>query len=416
MAKYTYPNIPDTLIALAPSPDLKLCICIPCYQEEDIGSTISSLMNCVAIQGDVELIILINDSEEDNDQTKQQNLISYETCVSLRYSCAENGLSLIPILVDEIIVKKAGVGYARRLAMDEAARRFNVINSSRGIIACLDADTTVSENYLMEIVRFFEENQNLSACSIAFEHDLRSPDEKINSAICDYESHLRYFINMQRLIGLPFAYQTVGSAMAVTSRAYQKLGGMNSRKAGEDFYFLHKFIKNGLVGDLNSACVYPSARVSDRVPFGTGKAVGDILSSRGSYETYNSQSFEDIHKLIVSLPLIFENDQGCFHILAQLSEPLTTYLKKENFQEKIAEIRSNTSNYRSFRKRFFHWYDAFRLMKCLHFLRDMAYANIEVSIAIELLFSKLDLVISSDKYKNLHTLRAYDKDKIFKVT
>lgn len=46
---------------------------------------------------------------------------------------------------------------------------------------------------------------------------------------------------------------------------------MNQRKAGEDFYFLHKFSILDQLGEINVEIVLPLARSSDRVPFGTGK-------------------------------------------------------------------------------------------------------------------------------------------------
>lgn len=406
MAKYVFPDIPLNLISGAPHIELKLSVCIPCHNETDVRSTIQSIDQCTPISGVVEVIVLINDSEKDSESVRIQNQYSYEECIELNNVIDNNKIDIIPIYVTQISLKKAGVGYARRLAMDEANRRFTTIGRDRGIIACLDADTIVSDNYVTEIIKFFDDHTNLSGCSIAFEHNLNNiPDPKIKSAICDYESHLRYFINMQRLIGLTFAYQTVGSAMAVTSKSYVKQGRMNTRKAGEDFYFMHKFIKNGLVGELNTSCVYPSARVSDRVPFGTGKAVGDILQSDENYQTYNSQSFWDIDSLIKRLASIYSNNE---FQLSTLSDGLRSYLEKENFTEKIIEIKSNTTTYESFEKRFFQWFDAFRLMKCLHFLRDTAYPNVKIDDAMLALCDKLGLEYTDDKYDNLRGLRAYD--------
>jgi len=412
MAKYVFPNIPTNLITVAPNRKLELTVCIPCYNESDLKSTLHSLSQCAPIDGIVEIIVLINDSEGESESVIAQNQKSYEDCSQVSYESSELNLCIVPIYVTKIRAKKAGVGYARRLAMDEANQRFEIIGRERGIIVCLDADTIVSKNYLTEIVRFFKDYPKLTACSIAFAHELNVPNLKIKSAICDYESHLRYFINMQRLIGLPFAYQTVGSAMAVSSESYLKLGRMNTRKAGEDFYFLHKFVKNDLVGELNTACVYPSARVSDRVPFGTGKAVGDILKSTHSYLTYNVKSFDDIDKLIKILPAIHSEKEN---YLSGLSASLNNYLNQENFTEKIIEIKSNTTSYLSFEKRFFQWFDAFRLMKCLHYLRDVAYPNIDVDDAMLILLDKLDIDHAGDKYEKLKRLRDYDKNANYAV-
>ena len=77
--------------------------------------------------------------------------------------------------------------------------------------------------------------------------------------------------------GLPYSYHTIGSAFAVTAKAYARQGGMNRRKAGEDFYFINKLIKGENFGEITNTTVFPSPRTSNRVPFGTGKAIVDAL-------------------------------------------------------------------------------------------------------------------------------------------
>ena len=57
-------------------------------------------------------------------------------------------------------------------------------------------------------------------------------------AIDRYELFLRHYVLGLKLAGSPYAFHTVGSAMACTADAYVRRGGMNTRAAGEDFYFL----------------------------------------------------------------------------------------------------------------------------------------------------------------------------------
>ena len=413
MSKFSFESLPHSLISETPAIDLSLSICIPCYDEPDIASTLQSLFECQPIQGSVEIIVLVNEPSGASEGIRNHNQGSYKVCHELNSRSLVESINIYPIYVKNIPPKSAGVGYARRLAMDEANRRFKLLGRDRGVIVCLDADTTVANNYLIEVEQFFKQYPKLEACNIAFEHKLYIENETTRSAICDYESHLRYFINMQRLIGLPFAYQTVGSAMAVTTRSYKKLGGMNTRKAGEDFYFLHKFIKNGLVKELNSTAVYPSSRVSDRVPFGTGKAVGDIIEDLGNYQTYNPESFKVIESFIDSIQQLYQtNTRKSFDTL-ELAPSLRDYLIKENAIAKIEEVKSNTGNYNSFEKRFFHWFDAFRLMKCLHYLRDHAYPNILIRDAMNYLLPKLGLDITENKYENLESLRVFDRSNSY---
>lgn len=56
--------------------------------------------------------------------------------------------------------KKAGVGLARKIGMDEAAFRLNSINQD-GVILCFDADSQCQPNYLKEIESHFLNNPKL---------------------------------------------------------------------------------------------------------------------------------------------------------------------------------------------------------------------------------------------------------------
>ena len=178
---------------------------------------------------------------------------------------------------------------------------------------------------------------------------------------------------------LPYAFHTVGSSMAVRSSAYQKQGGMNKRKAGEDFYFLHKIIALGDFTELKKAKVIPSPRVSDRVPFGTGKAVGEYVEhSTEAYMTYSPDSFREIRSFVGGLESFFQEQVD----LSELSDPFKQFLGEQQFEKKLAEIRKNTSDFDSFKKRFFVWFDAFMILKLVHYLRDTHYPNVPVNLAV----------------------------------
>ncbi|MBK8503931.1 MAG: hypothetical protein IPL46_18020 [Saprospiraceae bacterium] len=185
-------------------------------------------------------------------------------------------------------------------------------------------------------------------------------------AIIDYELHLRYFIEAQRYIHLPFAYQTVGSCMTVRSSAYQKMGGMNVRQAGEDFYFLHKYIAINRFAELNDTMVFPSARASTRVPFGTGRAVNARLQGAAQL-TYHLDSFLQAGEMVNSLPDLYRQD--CEIRVVKLPHVIQDFLIKSNGLYKIEEIKRETNRYETFVNRFFQWFNAFRMIKYLHFAR-----------------------------------------------
>src|SRR5207249_6387595 len=105
----------------------------------------------------------------------------------------------------------------------------------------------------------FRENPRSPGCSIYFEHPLEGPlDARVYDAISTYELHLRYYVQALRYAGFPYAYHTFGSCMTVRADAYMEQGGMNKRKAGEDFYFLQKIISLDGFSDLTETTVIPS--------------------------------------------------------------------------------------------------------------------------------------------------------------
>lgn len=354
--------------------DLGLIVTIPCYKEDAILESVQSLLKCTAPECHVDIIILINTPEHAESTVADLNQLSYDTLSNAK--SIEN-MTIIPIHINKIPTKKAGVGLARKLAMDEARRRLVLSENKVKIISCFDADCDCEPNYLTAIYNHFSTSP-LEAVSIHYEHPDADLDGKAHErAIYLYELHLRYFIDMQRQINLPFAIHTVGSSMACTARGYQRIGGMNKRKAGEDFYFLQKFIQDQQCDILSSTAVFPSARESDRVPFGTGKAIGDMIAGEENFMTYNAKSFFDLQNLVSTIDDLYHSDD-INQVTLTYPISLLEFLETMSFSETLIRLKGNTKTIDTFRKAFFQFFDAFQLMKYLHFVRDKYYPNVDV--------------------------------------
>jgi hypothetical protein len=197
--------------------------------------------------------------------------------------------------------------------------------------------------------------------------------------------------------------------MAARSWAYQKQGGMNKRKAGEDFYFLQKIIQLGNFTEIKSTCVYPSPRISDRVPFGTGKAQGDwINNSKKEFLTYHPNAGLILKMLF---DLVDENGKGLVTLpVDQLPDQVIMFIGKKQWQIKINEIDKNTSNDQAFIKRFFSWFNLFLVMQFVHFYRDNYEVNIPVTVAakrlLEILGQQSEII---DAKKLLKQFRRIEK-------
>lgn len=394
-------------IATSPHHELGIIVVIPCFNEPDLITTLNSLNECNKPKSAVEIIVVLNSGENHDHEILDRNRKTKFDFENWK-SKGEKNFDFHLIHFENLPAKHAGVGLARKIGMDEAVNRFDFIEKD-GIIVCFDADCTCSKNYLQSIETHFNENPKSPGCSIYFEHIL-SGDKKLDDAIIHYELHLRYYKNALAFCELPYAFHTVGSSMAVKSSAYQMQGGMNKRKAGEDFYFLHKIISLGNFTELNSAVVYPSNRTSDRVPFGTGRAMIDHLSGKKDVTlTYNFNSFRLIKFFIQNSAELRNND------LEKIVAPdesaagwncLLKFLQEENFKEALIEIRKNSSSDFSFKKRFYLWFNAFRTLKLVHYLRDCCYTD------QPLVQEALNLVdfVNKDEFELLSVFRRIDKN------
>ena len=366
----------DRQIATQPEPDLGIIVVIPCFNEPDLIGSLDSLWLCERPECSVEVIVLVNSPAGCGEEICSQNQVTLKVTAEWIARHRHPRLAFHTLHFPALPAKQAGVGLARKIGMDEALRRFDDVGRTKGIIVGFDADCRCEPNYLTALERHFQESPRSPGCSIYFEHPLKGPlSPQVYRAIAAYEVHLRYYVQALGYAGFPYAHHTVGSCMAVRADAYRKQGGMNRRKAGEDFYFFHKIIPLGGFTDLTSTTVYPSPRLSDRVPFGTGKAISDTLSGR-QIKTYPLEAFLDLKQLLEQVPaMVRDGTQSSSENRAGLPLSVRDFLAKQQFAEVLAEIRRNTSSEDAFRKRFFRWFDGFRAMKFVHHARDGFYGE-----------------------------------------
>lgn len=360
-----------------------IIIVIPCHNEPDLIQTLASLKECTPLAYQVEVVIVVNDKEGcEGSEIRIQNKKTIEEFEQWKHNTLVNGLKFHLIKALDMPKKFAGVGLARKTGMDEALRRFTSINKD-GAIVCLDADCTVSKSYLSAIDKEFVQSK-AGLGEMRYEHFFQNEKEEIlRDGIINYELFLRYYVAGLNQAGFPYAIQTIGSCMLVKASTYAKHGGMNKRKAGEDFYFLHKIIPHEEFIEVNDGIVFPSCRTSDRVPFGTGKAQQDWIDQENKqYLTYDPRVFGELKTLMDSVNSFYEKQVN--EIIVTLPEISRTFIDTYDFSSKIELIKSNCKTLNQFRKQFFIWFDGFLCMKFVHFVRDCLYPNIPILEAIEM--------------------------------
>ncbi len=175
--------------------------------------------------------------------------------------------------------RKHGVGQARKTLMD----KIDAHAGPNDLIVSLDADTLFDQGYLASVRSCFNRHPNAVALSNPYFHRLTG-DGLIDRAMLRYEIYMRYYTTNMWRIGSPYCFTALGSAFSLPVRIYRKTGGITAKKSGEDFYFLQKLRKTGWICNHNTHKVYPAARFSDRVFFGTGPAL--IKGSKGDWSSY----------------------------------------------------------------------------------------------------------------------------------
>ena len=354
--------------------EASIYIVIPSYNEPDILITLDSLSECYPPKAKAAVLFVVNSSEDSPEAALSQNLLTISSIAGWKRKNFNSFFDVYCLQVKDMPRKFAGVGWARKIGMDEVIKQLFTSGQSDGIIVSFDADSTVLPNYLQAIEQSFEENPKYNFFTIDFAHPLQSEglSEFDRDGIIRYELHMRYYRNAMEWSGYPHSIHTVGSSFAVRASAYVKQGGMNRRKAGEDFYFLHKLVLLGPYGNISSTTVFPSVRTSDRVPFGTGAAMKKW--TEGHTELMTTYSFD----AFISLKPFFENpaqfwnmdEDGLNWVFNQYTPELKLFIDESRAVKEIKELQANCSNTKIFTKRFFHRMNAFWILKYLNFVHD----------------------------------------------
>ena len=410
----------EASLETAPAPDLKLVVVIPVHNETDLIASLNSLLQCERPSSAVEVLLIVNASARDCPSIHAQNQECIEDASSwiLRHNDPKLRFHLQHF--PDLPKKHAGVGLARKIGMDEAAYRLSAANHlDDGIIVCYDADCSCQPSFLVENTEHFERNPKSAACSTYFEHPLAgSLPAELYEAAAAYELHLRYYVEALRSVAFPYAYHSIGSSMSVRARDYLLQGGMNRKKAGEDFYFLQKLMISSRISELNTTTVYPSPRPSQRVPFGTGRAIQCVLDGQ-EQTSYPFGAFVEIGALVSQISRL-ETVPGAMPelLLCNLPASIRTFLETNGLREATEEIAGNVRNAAQFKKRFWQWFNGFRCMKYLNWASESDYPRAVIrTVASEpVLLKRVNLPLEPPA-DLLTLLNAYRKhQRTFKIS
>ncbi len=290
--------------------------------------------------------------------------------------------------------------------MDAALGLIGTGAAGGGVVCCLDADTLVEENYLSAVHAHFEATGNPAAV-VSYAHQ-RPVDPGLQAAICCYEIFLRSYVMGLSYAGSPYAFHAIGSTIACTAEGYVGVRGMNRRTAAEDFYFLNKLAKIGKIGTITNTTVFPSARISERVPFGTGRRMLRFMTGgTDEYRLYDPRIFVILREWFTRIEA--DPDRDCEAILAEarhIHVHLEEYLRMSHFTADWQFIRKNCKDPRQLRRQFHVWFDGLKTLRLVHHLSRSAFPLVSMFDGLAQL---IDLIGST--FPPLETSRWYSGNR-----
>jgi hypothetical protein len=121
------------------------------------------------------------------------------------------------------------------------------------------------------------------------------------------------------------------------------------------------------------ATVYPSARISNRVPFGTGQKIADIIAG-ASPPAYPDAVYEQIGTFIAIIDEHINTHESCGELSARTKTQLPAvydFLSADNFFQSWEKIRAQHHGMEtelSLRRAFQFWFDGLKIIRLIHWL------------------------------------------------
>jgi hypothetical protein len=283
-------------------------------------------------------------------------------------------------------LKRGGVGMARKIGADLVLPHI----APETLVVHLDADTRVEPDYascMVELAR----KENFAAGVIAFRHrKCSSPIQQ--RAIDEYELHMRCHAAGLKWAGSPYAYPSIGSTMVSRAHVYVRAGGMNTRQAGEDFYFLQQLAKIAGIRSISRTCVYPAPRISTRTPFGTGQSMrqacldGEPLRLFYPLECY--AILKHWLQTVTSSPSASADE--LLDRMHRHSASATEFLIIEGFEQVWKRLQGNHAGAAPRVKAFHEWFDALKSWRLIRVLGEQLGAPCQAEYVLEDFMPLLD--------------------------
>lgn len=372
LARYAEPEVDH----LPMTNTYQQCLVIPAYREswEDLQNVWADLSEDL-------LLILVLNSPTQNDPATVTLLARTHEAYSNRVQQANvsllTGSDSHPdaIVVDRCTVGlqipiKQGVGLARKIGADIALALIAHGKIFTNRIPLTDADVKLPADYFAPNMADTD-----AALVYPFRHRATADLAEVTTL---YEISMLYYAAGLKWAGSTYGFTTVGSLIAVSPAHYAMVRGFPKRNAGEDFYLLNKLAKTGNINSVATPVVSIQARLSERVPFGTGPGLMKILAltnPASDYLFYHPQVFVELQAFLLQLDQLWQSTD---QLSETLSRPALAFCEQQGFMSTVSRKQSELKSERVFGKFISDWFDGFRTLKFIHELRRH-YPSVPVS-------------------------------------
>ncbi len=349
--------------------DFKFFIVIPCYNEfEYVFDTLQSIdYQDKKLLDDTLVVVVINNATDDSLEIKVNNSKTYDLLITKKYKFEFVVIDCFS-QKNQISNQLSGVGYARKIGLDFS---LNHILDAHSLFCFLDADTIVDKKYLTIIKNNFS-LKNIDAAVINFKHQ-KSNNPIIEEGIRKYEFLLKNIAFQIEKTGSPYGYVSMGSTIVCNVKSYIACGGMNTKKATEDFYFLQSLAKYTNIHKIKDLLVFPSSRNENRVYLGTGFRM-DEYSKNKTFKNldFSNHSYEEIKKINKIINKNWKlSSRNIIQILNQeLDNKSISFLNGKNIKNVLTKFKDNAKDKNQFLLFFNQWFDALSIMQFLKHLNN----------------------------------------------
>ena len=174
--------------------------------------------------------------------------------------------------------------------------------------------------------------------------------------------------------GSPYGYVSMGSTIVCNVKSYIACGGMNTKKATEDFYFLQALAKHSKIYFIKKVLVYPSSRCEQRVYLGTGFRMKEYEKNKKFTNLdYSISSYSSLKILLSQVDKYWGVDYLNFkeQLKKRLSNGSIKFLEKHNLNLVWNQFIKSSKTKKQFILFFNQWFDALKTIKFLKALSEI---------------------------------------------